>query len=193
MEALMAVSVRFFPAHCPGCGSPVDANYSHYRHAPRHRLFAPLLIVGVIVVIGMILISLWGTSVLITALTEGQQMHRMDRGMLFCLAFAATVPVIAWLGWLWWRFIHRLPRTLAYECRTCNWSGAVHVVDTSTPVEVDNQIQIVARTEFEGMPAPPDPLDAKRERLQRRIEREQRQAREGEHELPPNPDFDFRE
>jgi hypothetical protein len=151
-----------------------------------------LLIVGVVQTIGTLLLSLWGTGMLIAALTDGQGFRAKERGLLYFAAFAATLPVIAWLSRLWWQHLHRLPRTFACECRACKWSMTVRVVDTSAPIQVAGAVPLVQRLEFEGIPLLPDPIDAKRERQQWRIERERRQARQREQELPPNSDFDFR-
>src|SRR5262245_2943652 len=182
-EASMAVSVRFLPAQCPGCGSPVEANYSQYRHARRHPLFLPLLVLLVVGTIGAGLLSLWGTGAATLALTDGLPLRRKERGVLFFAAFAVTLPVIAWLCRLGWRSLHRLGREFAHECPVCKWSGAVRVLDTSTSFEVGGEGQVVELVEFDGIPPHFDPLDA---------EREKRRAPEWEPEVPPNQDFNFR-
>jgi hypothetical protein len=189
----MAISNRFKPAQCPACGSPVEAPYAHYRNARQHFLFYPVLALGAGSTIGAVLLSLWGTGKLVATLVEGQELRRMERGLLFCVAFGVALSVIAWLFRLGWRFIHRLPRKFPYQCQSCQWSGEIQVIDTSDPIDLGNALPAVERVEFDGIPAPFDPIDARQERRQQRAERERRQAREQEHESPPNPDFDFRD
>jgi hypothetical protein len=115
----VAANARFLPAQCPGCGAPVAAKYSHYRHAHRHRLFGVLLITGVLSSIALVLLSLWGTAHLTALAIEGKGLRPKERGMVYCIAFAATLPAIAWLSRLWWRALHRLPRHFEYECEVC--------------------------------------------------------------------------
>jgi hypothetical protein len=124
----MSSGVRFDPADCPGCGSPVAARYSQYR-AARNPLFGPLLAVGVATALGLAALSLWATFYVPGLFMDGggDLQARRDRGGVHLLAFAATLPVIWWLSRAWWRFLNRLPRTFAYECGTCRWAGPCRV------------------------------------------------------------------
>ncbi|MBA4066807.1 MAG: hypothetical protein C0501_24485 [Isosphaera sp.] len=123
----MAKGVRFDPAECPGCGSPVEARYTQYRDA-RRPLFGALLAAGLVATFGLVALSLWATFYLPGLLLEGDdRIARRERGVLHFLAFVATLPVIAWLTRRWWRALDRLPRTFGYECGTCRWAGPCRV------------------------------------------------------------------
>jgi hypothetical protein len=189
----MAVGVRFIPEQCAGCGSPVEASYSLYRHARRPVVFVPLLILGGAAAIWAVCLSLWETAALISAWTAGMQLHRKERGLLFFVAFAATLPVIAWLFRFWWRFVHGLSRAFTYKCPTCKWSGTVGVVDMPGRARVGEIAKVVERIVSEDLQAPFDPAEAKLAQLQAQIDEQKRQARQAEHASPPNPDFDFKE
>ena len=130
----MGLIVRFSPLQCPVCDAPVAARYSQYRHASRHPLFGVLLVAGVIAIIVISLLSLWGAAILTAWAVDGQWLRRKERGMIYFLAFAATLPVIVWLSRLWWRAIHRLPRQFEYECEACRWVGPCLVSESHDQV-----------------------------------------------------------
>lgn len=172
----MPASVRFVPADCPECRSPVEIAYSEYRHSG-HPLFVPLLILGVAGGFALMTVSLWTIVALLG--------DRLDEvGFKACVVtylviWMATLPVIGVPLWLGWRFLERLPRRIAYECRACQWSGLVRAYEA--PVTPPPREEIV---ESDGTP-----MKARRERQQRRVERERRQG--DAPEAPPNSDFDF--
>lgn len=189
----MKLTVRFYPPQCPECGAPVEANYTQYRRAPRHPLFVPLLFLGAVGAIGAVWLALWGIGVLTTAWTAGMELRRMERGVLYLVPLTVAFVLLAWLCRWWWRFVHGLSRSFVYECPACGWSGTVRVVGRGGLVKGSEDVPVGYRVEAEDTPDPNEPLDRRRERQLRRLERERRQVREQEHERPPNPDFDFKD
>jgi hypothetical protein len=181
---------RFRPELCPGCQTRIEARYSQYRHAPQHWLSAPLLIAGVVFTIVLTAYIVWSTALSILDLFGRLGLDRIERGILFFFACAATVPFLLWVARKWARLLHGLPRKFPFECPVCRWAGNVKVKECSAPPEASGGLQV--RLEMEGLPEKiPDPLDAKRERQRQQSERERKRFQKEEQELLPNPDFNF--
>jgi len=178
---------RFIPELCPGCQTRIEPRYSQYRHASQHILYVPLLIAGVVFVIALSGYLFRQAALDTIELLEGWGLRRKERGIIFFLALAATVPFIVWVCRIWWRFLDRLPRPFAHECPACHWTGTVKVKDLCASKEPSGSLQVV----IDGAAPPPDSLVARSERHQHRLDLERRRKREQEQEQPPNPDFDF--
>src|SRR5262245_55041093 len=129
----MASSVRFTPADCPGCKAKLAPKYSQYKIAPQHPLYWAFVVGGVVAILLLLWFSFTGAAFL--AIEYGDSARKQERGMLFFLAFLIDMPIVFGLWRLWLKVVQRLPRTFAYKCENCVWSGPVTFKDMSEPVD----------------------------------------------------------
>jgi hypothetical protein len=114
---------RIEPAACPGCQEPFALDYTRRRQArllPRARL---ALVAGIATTLALIVLAFLLVPQVIYPLTEGTNLVRQERGMLYFLGFALCLPVACLPWWLGWRYAFSAPRRLAVKCPGCGWSG----------------------------------------------------------------------
>ncbi len=181
----MDLTKRFIPEQCPGCKARIEAKYSAYRHAPQHVLFYPLLAAGIVVAPGLAVYLFWTTVRDSIQLIAEMRWFNSNFGMIVFVFALISIPLtFLWLARMWWRFLHRLPRRFSYSCPGCPWKGIVKVVDLTGGAEPTPGMQVEVASS--SIPTENIKLGSTRmsDRNQRRIQ---------EQELPPNPDFDFRD
>lgn len=182
------------PAECPACAEPFRLTYADYRAGRMSFRARAALLVGVALTVVLLPTFLVLIGERFSEWTAGLGLRRKERGLLFALAYAVSVPVALLPAWVGWRYGLSRPRRTTAACPACPWSGPVWVADTSPPVRVWRAPPVRAEGgEFEGMGYLPDPLRARRERLDRRLEEERRRERESLPEPESNPDLDFRD
>jgi hypothetical protein len=77
----------------------------------------------------MVLLALWSTGTLVGRLTDGLGWPQEERGLVFFLAFVATLPAVCYATRWWWRSVNRLPRRFVARCERCGWSGPCRVYE----------------------------------------------------------------
>lgn len=121
------MSIRFSPAACPGCGSPLRPKYSTYRIGARHWLFPAAIVGGMLATVALIPVILWGVGQLAEFLLGDLGLQRREMGVLYFLMLIPFGALVVRLNLIGWRLIHRLPRTFAAGCEACTWTGPCRV------------------------------------------------------------------
>ena len=125
------MSIRFSPAACPGCGSPLRPKYSTYRIGARHWLFPAALVGGILATLALIPVILWGVGHLAQLLFGDLGLQRREMGVLYFFLLIPFGGAVWCLNMIGWRLIHRLPRNFTAGCETCTWTGPCKVYENT--------------------------------------------------------------
>jgi hypothetical protein len=175
--------------NCPKCQEAHPLPIDLRRHAEMQWRAKLLLAVGIALTIVALLASLYYSILLGEHFTQGMKLHREEKGMLYYLAYLVVgVPLSLLPAFLGWRWCFALPRLISVTCPSCGWSGVCRVWEGKA-VAPPSQYSVSVEMEIQGIPVPESPLDKKRDRLEQRRKKQQREGRT--EEAKHNPEFDF--